>query len=127
MAAMEASRTPDPADHVLSTPFVLDRRSILARLGEDEEIYQVMVDMFVHDVHDNCAALAAALEAGDAVALSREAHTVKGLLAMFSDEAGAAHAFWLEGQARAGRGAELAGAVAGLQARLREVAAALGA
>ncbi len=49
----------------MAAAFVLDRASILERLGGDEEIYAMMVNMFVADVESNCAALAAALAAGD--------------------------------------------------------------
>lgn len=128
MANSGTRHTPDPVGAEQDQPaaFVLDRASILDRLGGDEDIYSVMVDMFLEDLNNNCAALAQALADDDGVALSREAHTVKGLLAMFSDEAGAAQAFRLERRAKEGRLAELAAAVASLQGRLREVAAALG-
>lgn len=105
--------------------FVLDRSSILDRLGGDLEIYAIMVETYVQDVDSNCAALAAALAAGDARVLQREAHTVKGLLASFSDEAGAAAALALESRARTGNLLGLEGAVAGLAQRLQEVKAAL--
>lgn len=107
-------------------PFLLDRSSILERLGGDEDIYDVMAGMFIEDVDNNCTALAEALAAGDQVALKRAAHTVKGLLASFSDDSGAAAAFAVEQQLARGSLAGLEGAVAALQARLREVAAALG-
>ncbi|MGB4065104.1 MAG: Hpt domain-containing protein [Azonexus sp.] len=107
--------------------FVLDKASILDRLGGDEEIFAMMVDMFVQDVGSNCAALATALASGDAAVLRREAHTVKGLLATFSDEAGAADACIVEQQARDGLLVDQAEAVAGLQQRLREIAAVLSA
>jgi len=111
----------------MAAPFVLDKASILDRLGGDEEIYTMMVDMFLQDVDSNCDALLAALTSGDATVLRREAHTIKGLLATFSDDSGAAEASDVEQQAIQGQIASLAGAVAGLQQRLREVAAALGA
>lgn len=107
--------------------FVLDKASILARLGGDEEIYTMMVDMFLQDIDSNCATLAAALASGDAVELRREAHTVKGLLATFSDDAGAEEAAGVEKLASQGEIVTQVDAVAGLQQRLREVAAALGA
>ncbi len=107
--------------------FVLDKASILERLGGDEEIFAMMVDMFVQDVDNNCTALATALASGDAEVLRREAHTVKGLLATFSDEAGAAEAFAVELRARDGLVADQAAAVDGLQQRLREIAAVLSA
>jgi HPt (histidine-containing phosphotransfer) domain-containing protein len=111
----------------MAVAFVLDRASILDRLGGDEEIYTMMVDMFLQDVDNNCDTLMAAFEAGDASVLQREAHTVKGLLATFSDDAGAAAAMQVEHQVRQGLLAGQADAVAGLQQRLREVASALNA
>jgi len=105
--------------------FVLDRASILERLGDDVEIYQMMLDMFLQDVDNNCSALAASLAAGDLPTLLREVHTVKGLLATFSDEAGSAEALRMEMQLKCGDGTGMSDAVAALQARLREVAGVL--
>ena len=55
----------------MAAAFVLDRASILERLGGDEEIYAMMVDMFVADVENNCTALAPAstcsIDAGHAL------------------------------------------------------------
>lgn len=111
----------------MAVPFVLDKALILDRLGGDEEIFAMMVGMFVQDVDRNCETLASALASGDATELRREAHTVKGLLATFSDEAGAAEASIVEQLARDGHVADQAEAVAGLQQRLREIAAVLSA
>jgi HPt (histidine-containing phosphotransfer) domain-containing protein len=107
--------------------FLLDKGSILERLGGDEEIYTMMVDMFLNDVDNNCAALNAALVSDDANLLQREAHTVKGLLATFSDEVGAEAANFVEKQAKRGIVAAQAEAVAGLQQRIREIAVVLSA
>ncbi len=109
----------------MAEAFVLDRGSILERLGGDEEIYAMMVDMFLQDVENNCTAIAAAFAQGDATALRREAHTIKGLLATFSDDGGAADAAAVEHQARLDEIGGLAEAVSGLQRRLREVASVL--
>jgi HPt (histidine-containing phosphotransfer) domain-containing protein len=109
----------------MADAFVLDRASILDRLGGDEEIYVMMIDMYLEDVDSNAAAVGAALAAGDAEALQREAHTVKGLLATFSDDAGAAEAWAIEQQAKLGIVAEQAAAVAALQTRMQEVAGVL--
>lgn len=106
--------------------FVLDRASILERLGGDEEIYDMMVAMFLDDVDNNCAALSAAFAAGDPKVVQREAHTIKGLLATFSDDEGANAALMIEGVAKSGDLASLAGAIGDIQLRLREVATALG-
>ena len=109
----------------MAEAFVLDRASILERLGDDEEIYTMMVDMYLDDVDNNCNALAAALDSGDLAVVRREAHTIKGLLATFSDVSGAADAHRLEQMAQAGETAGAAEAVAGLQQRLHEIAGVL--
>ena len=105
--------------------FVLDRASILERLGDDVEIYRMMLDMFLQDVDNNCNSLAASLAAGDMPTLLREVHTVKGLLATFSDDAGSAEALRMEMQLKRGDSGGMAEAVSALQARLREVAGVL--
>lgn len=109
----------------MAEQLVLDRVTILDRLGGDEEILAVLVDMFLQDADNYCAQIGAALASGDASLLQREAHTIKSLLATFSDEAGAKCAMQLEVRAKQG---DLSGAdrlVADIQARLRELAAVL--
>lgn len=103
------------------TPFVLDKASILDRLGGDEEIYAMMVDLYLQDLENNRSALAAALAAGDAACLQREVHTVKSLLATFSDDAGSALAQRLENAAKTVQAMDAA-EVAVLDQRLLEVA-----
>jgi HPt (histidine-containing phosphotransfer) domain-containing protein len=110
---------------MMAEKFVLDRGVILERLGGDEEIFSMMVDMFLQDVERNCALLAEASAGGNLVALHREAHTVKSLLATFSDDAGAAEALLVEQQAKRGVAEGLAAQVDALQKRLQEVAAVL--
>jgi len=111
----------------MTAAFKLDKAVILERLGGDEEIYTMMVDMFLQDVENNCAALAASLAAGAMPDLQREVHTVKGLLATFSDDAGAEAAQVVEHKVKLGQTANLAEEIATLQTRLREVAGVLGA
>lgn len=110
----------------MSEGFVLDKAVILERLGGDAEIFTVLADMYLQEVDGYCQELDGALSAGDGVRLQREAHTAKGLLATFADEAGAQLAYKLEGEARLGGDLQrLAPAVAALNARLREVAGVL--
>lgn len=101
--------------------FVLDRSSILDRLGGDEEIFSIMAEMFIEDADGNCAALVTALRTADAQALQREAHTVKGLFATFSDEVGAADAQAVECRAKVGELAGLEAAVDRINRRLLEI------
>jgi histidine phosphotransfer protein HptB len=107
------------------SPFLLDKSSIMERLGGDEEIFSMMVDMFLEDVDNNCSALLAALQGGDSAVLQREAHTIKGLLATFSDEAGATVAYSLEQQARLGSAENGESLVQALNQRMHEVAGVL--
>lgn len=109
----------------MSDPFMLDRALIMERLGGDEAIYRMMLEMYLQDVDDNCSALGAALAAGDARTTQREAHTIKGLLATFSDDQGAAMAYAIEQRAKQGDIAGLEDALAALQARLCAVAGVL--
>lgn len=105
--------------------FVLDRHAILERLGGDEDILAMMLEMYLQDVGNNCAALDAVLASGDAKTLQREAHTIKGLLSTFSDDKGAAAAFAIEQKAKFGDVGILVDEVIALRARLLEVAAVL--
>lgn len=101
--------------------FFLDKALIIDRLGGDEEIFAMMLDMYIQDFGSNCAALASTLAANDVGALQREAHTVKGLLATFADDEGAEMALAIEMQVKAGNLAGLEAPIAALQARMREV------
>ena len=103
-------------------PFVLNREVILERLGGDEDIFLMMVDMYLQDFDNNVKALGEAWAQGNADTLMREAHTVKGLLATLSDEVGAAEAGAVEKFAKQGEIADLQPAVAAIQQRLLEVA-----
>ncbi len=103
------------------SPFVFDKASILERLGGDEEIFVMMVDMFLQDVDRNCQSLREAL-GDEAAVLQREAHTIKALLATFSDNAGAELAQTLELRAKTGELADAPARVDVLLARVAEVA-----
>jgi HPt (histidine-containing phosphotransfer) domain-containing protein len=120
---MQPSSAAVPAADADDAP-VYDRCEALERMGGDEELFQTLVDMFVADSEGYCSALARALADGDAATLHREAHTVKGLLATFSANAGAALALQLEQQARRG---ELQGADALVEAVSAAIRALVGA
>lgn len=102
--------------------FTLDKATILDRLGGDEEIFAAMGDMFLADLDMYCRELDAALTSARHDVLQREAHTVKGLLATFADDEGAAMALAIEQKAKLAQLEGLDGAVAELKARLRVVA-----
>ncbi len=109
----------------MDTPFVLDKPLILERLGGDEDIFLMMVDMFVQDVDTYCNQLGDAFAAANVPLVQREAHTIKGLLASFGDDAGTKAAYAIELQAKQGSLDGLAPKVAELQARIRDVVAVL--
>lgn len=102
--------------------FSLDRAAILSRLGGDQEIFALMIDMYLQDFEGYCTNLSSAMATGQALPLQREAHTVKGLLATFSDDMGSKSAYAIELQAKRGDLTGLEEPVAVLQARLHEVA-----
>ena len=77
-----------------------DRAAVLAAMGDDEELFRSIAAMYVQDCPGYCAALQAAVDAGDVRTLHREAHTVKGLLATFACDAGAALARDIENLAK---------------------------
>ena len=82
----------------------------------------MVVDMYLQDFDNNIRALGDAFAQGQADLLMREAHTVKGLLATLSDEAGAAEAGVVEKLAKLGQLVDLQPAVAAIQQRLLDVA-----
>lgn len=110
----------------MAEAFELDKPTILGRLGGDETLFAAMADMYLQDWNNYHAQIAAALAAGDAPVLRRQAHTVKSLLAAFADQDGADLAEDAELRAKAGELAGLDGIVAQVQERLRLLAAALG-
>ncbi len=109
----------------MTTPFKIDKPAIMDRLGGDEDIYAMMIDIFLQDVGHNCSNLLTASRSGNAELLVREAHTVKGLLATMSDEEGAGLAYALESQARQGALDGVEGKAERIVARMTEVADAL--
>ena len=86
-----------------SAATVFDKDQALERLAGDAELFAEMAGMFVAESETYCQALESALASGDTACLSREAHTVKSLLATFSCEAGRDLAMRLEQLAAAGR------------------------
>jgi len=104
---------------------VYNRAETLARLGGDEELFRTLAAMFADDSAGYCRALERAMAARDAPTLQREAHTLKGLLATFSDDAGTALARQLEQQAEAGELADAGELTARLVTAVKRLADAL--
>ena len=78
-----------------------NRAAAIALMG-DEEIFLEVAAMFVADTPRMLDELGQALAASDWPALTRVAHTLKGLFATFAAKAGETAARQLEASARAG-------------------------
>lgn len=106
----------------MNDDFQLDKNLILERLGGDDELFSELVNMYVQEAEGYTKALGDALAAADAAWVQREAHTIKGLLATFSDDVGSDMAYAIEVQAKSGVIGDLSVAVATVQARVRQLA-----
>jgi CheY-like chemotaxis protein len=110
---------------VVYEPHIYRRAEVLERMGGDEELFQTLAGMFVADSASYCSALEQALAAADAPTLQREAHTIKGLLATFSEDTGTALAQQLEESAKRGDLDKADVMAAGLVVAVKRLAAAL--
>jgi HPt (histidine-containing phosphotransfer) domain-containing protein len=86
---------------------VLDRAFAEARVGGDAELLRELAALFLEEYPRLLEAIRAALAAGDARALERAAHGLKGSVANFGAPAAVAAALALE---QAGKRGELPGA-----------------
>lgn len=68
----------------MSAPAVFNLADALARIDQDEELFQTLAEIFLDQAPQDFAATRTALEAGDGAALARAAHRLKGALAQFS-------------------------------------------
>ena len=101
---------------------VLDKATILDRLGGDEEILQAVAQLFLQEADNYCRQLKDALAKGEAATLQRAAHTIKGLLATFVDDEGVQLAVAVEARSKAGDADAVAAGAAALEARVRQLA-----
>jgi PAS domain S-box-containing protein len=110
---------------VACEPHIYKRAEVLERMGGDEGLFQTLAGMFVADSASYCSALEQALALGDAPTLQREAHTVKGLLATFSEDEGTVLAQQLEESAKRGDLDKADEMTAGLVVAVKRLAAVL--
>lgn len=82
---------------------VFDLKAILDRLGGDEEILKEIAALFIEDVPEMLAQIRQAIASGDASALEKSAHALKGSVANFGAEAAVAAALRLEMLGRSGQ------------------------
>jgi CheY-like chemotaxis protein len=85
--AMSATASITAAPAKTAALSVFDRDEALRRLLNDAALLQVVVDALLEDLPRQTAALDAARQAGDAVSLSRHAHSIKGAAANVGAEA----------------------------------------
>lgn len=119
------ARTTYFGERILTANDLYDRAEALGRLGDDEELFASVAELFIADSEGYCQALESALAAGDAPGLQREAHTVKSMLATFSCETGRERAMRLEYLAGSGSLDGAASLTQEVIAALRLLAAAL--
>ncbi len=110
---------PEPVGAPQSAPGeVLDCAALLEHMEGDPELLAEMVGLFLQDCPQLLAALREALARGDAGALRRAAHTLKGTVSNFAAPAATAAALRLE---RMGREGDLSQAAEGCAALETEI------
>jgi HPt (histidine-containing phosphotransfer) domain-containing protein len=100
---------------------VMDVRSTLKRLGNDIELFHEIIHIYLEDEPQLLQAAAHAIETGDATALRRAAHSLKGLAATLSAPHAVSEAFRLEQLGAAGDMSEAAESLRHLQQRLADL------
>lgn len=78
------------------TSNILDRAALLDRVGDDPEFLQELAQMFLEQRQRMLSEINSALHAGDAGALARAAHTLKGCIGNLGAEAAFQFALKLE-------------------------------
>jgi len=68
----------------MSTEAIFNLAEALTRVDEDEDLLYTLAELFVEQAPLDMAATRAALDAGDAAALARAAHRMKGAILQFS-------------------------------------------
>jgi CheY-like chemotaxis protein/HPt (histidine-containing phosphotransfer) domain-containing protein len=95
-----------------------NRDVVMERLEGDQELFVMLAEMFVNEAEKYAQSVRTAADSGDIHTLEREAHTVKGVLSTFADDAGTALALSVE---RAAREGDHAKALAGVDALCQAV------
>lgn len=85
---------------------LMDVPGALRRLGDDVELLEQIILIFLEDAPSLIHAAREALARGDATELRRAAHSVKGMMATLGAQAGQNAAFRLEQYAASGEQAE---------------------
>lgn len=106
-------------------PTVIDCRAALERLEGDSELLQDLVGFYRLDVPCFIEAIHAGIERGDAPAVARAAHTIRGMVSNFDAHDVIARAKHVEEIAAQGQLAEATAACQELEAALAPVTAVL--
>lgn len=104
---------------------VLDRSAALSRVGGDFELLKEIAALFLEEYPRELDDIHKGLAAGDAIAVERAAHGLKGAVANFGARAAVDSAFQLEQLGRAGKLDQLAPALAALERALARLHAEL--
>ncbi|HEX6962016.1 MAG TPA: Hpt domain-containing protein [Lacipirellula sp.] len=105
---------------------VFDMRAALERLDGDEELFEMLAQVFQQDSVALYEQLSVGMAAGDLAHTQRVAHSLKGLCANFDAQHATEAAFMIEDMARRGSSAGLGERVAELGSHLEELRHALG-
>lgn len=103
VAARRTGRPHSAADRDTATDAELDFDSAITRLGGDMELFREIAVVFLDDIPNQLSRLEAAIADGDAEALRRSAHSIKGAVGNFGAEAARQAALLLEEIGKAGR------------------------
>ncbi len=94
--APEPAAAPEPSADEETDTSSFDRDELMGRTERDTELIRMLVDVFESDRPNLLRGIESALEAGDAEALERAAHTIKGAVAVFGAEPARSRAQKLE-------------------------------
>ena len=100
---------------------VLDRAALLERVEGDETLLGELVEVFLRDYPRLLAGVRDAAARGDAKALARAAHTMKGAVSSFAAPAATATALQLEEMGRGGELTRVAEACAALEKEIERL------
>lgn len=104
---------------------IFDLSVALERMGGDEEILKEIAALFVEDSPEQLQRIRQAIDAGNAQALERAAHTLKGSVSNFGAESAVKAAFALEMMGREGNLTQAQEHFDTLEAHILEVQSAL--
>ena len=116
---------PDSAGATPAPDFVFDPSVVLNRVDGDRELLREVVMLFFEDTPKLLTEMRAAIDRGDARALERAAHTLKGSISNFGVPSAVAPALRLEQMARAGELAPALAAWEQLQLQVNQLVPAL--